>query len=210
MIRAVDPAGPCGDAAAEPIGAGFFARPAEEVARALLGRLLVSTVDGVRTAGRIVETEAYVGPHDPASHAAERIGRTARNRSMFGPPGHAYVYRIYGLHWCMNAVTGEEGFPSGVLIRAIEPTEGIGMMRERRGGDWDGRRLTGGPARLTVALGITGALDGASLDRPPLWISGAPAPVQDAEVVCGPRIGVTRAADWPLRFHLSGCRWVSH
>lgn len=160
------------------------------------------------TAGRIVETEAYIGPHDPASHAAERIGRTRRNAAMFGEPGTAYVYRIYGLHWCLNAVTDRAEFPSAVLIRAIDPVQGIEVMRERRGGAWDGRRLTGGPARLTQALGVTGDLDHHPLDRPPLWIA-AGVPVPDAKVDAGPRIGITRAADWPLRFHVRGHRCVS-
>jgi len=190
---------------------GFFARPAELVARELLGCLLVSVAEGERTSGRIVETEAYVGPHDPASHAAARIGRTARNESMFGSPGLAYVYRIYGIHWCLNAVTERTDYPAAVLIRALEPLEGVDKMacRRARGQRALARReLCGGPARLAAALAITGELDGHRLDRPPLWIE-AGEELADVDVIRGPRIGVTRAADWPLRYHQRGSVWVS-
>jgi DNA-3-methyladenine glycosylase len=190
-----------------PIPAAFFDRPAESVARDLLGGVLISTIGGEETVGRIVEAEAYIGPHDPASHAAERIGRTARNASMFGPPGIAYVYRIYGLHWCLNVVTGPEGYPAAVLIRALEPLAGIETMRRRRRLRSD-RELTSGPARLAEALGITGALDGHPLQEPPLVLA-AGEPVPDEAVAVGPRIGVTRAQDWPLRFYVRGNPWVS-
>lgn len=195
-----------------PLPAAFYERGAEEVARDLLGAVIVSDVGGLRTAGRIVETEAYLGARDPASHAAERIGRTARNESMFGPGGIAYVYFIYGMHWCLNAVTGERDVASAVLIRALEPVEGLEVMRERRAlrsgrGPRD-RDLARGPARLAEALGITGALDGHDLARPPLVIAQGQ-PVSDEEVAVGPRIGITRAADWPLRFYLEGSPWVS-
>ncbi|MBX6365755.1 MAG: DNA-3-methyladenine glycosylase, partial [Gemmatimonadetes bacterium] len=177
---------------------------------------LVSTLGGALTIGRIVEVEAYVGPHDPASHAAERIGRTARNATMFGGPGVAYVYRIYGLHWCLNAVTGEEGFPAAVLIRAVEPLAGLDAMRRRRvagsrrgaSGALADRDLARGPARLAEALGITGALDGHALDREPLLVRpGEPVPPE--RIGIGPRIGITRAVDWPLRFFVRGSPWVS-
>ena len=115
--------------------APFFARPAHEVAPDLLGTLLVSVIDGVTTAGRIVETEAYEGPDDPASHAAARIGRTARNEGLFGAPGTAYLHLNYGVHWCFNAVTAAPGLPHGVLIRALEPVRGEEAMRVRRGRD---------------------------------------------------------------------------
>jgi DNA-3-methyladenine glycosylase len=190
-----------------PIPAAFFDRPAESVARDLLGGVLISTIGGEETVGRIVEAEAYIGPHDPASHAAERIGRTARNASMFGPPGIAYVYRIYGLHWCLNVVTGPEGYPAAVLIRALEPLAGIETMRRRRRLRRD-HELTSGPARLAEALGITGALDGHPLQEPPLVLA-AGEPVPDEAVAVGPRIGVTRAQDWPLRFYVRGNPWVS-
>jgi DNA-3-methyladenine glycosylase len=188
----------------------FFARPAEIVARDLLGTMLVSTIDGFQTAGRIVETEAYVGPHDDASHAAARIGRTARNDVMFGEPGIAYVYRIYGVHWCLNAVTDSVGFPAAVLIRALEPVKGLHHMRRRRGlpPAAPDRMIASGPGKLAAALGITGAHNAHSLDRSPLWIS-AGSPVSARDVVAGPRIGITRAADWPLRFHVRGSAWVS-
>jgi DNA-3-methyladenine glycosylase len=153
-----------------------------------------------------VETEAYVGPEDPASHAAERIGRTARNEAMFGPPGTAYVFLSYGIHWCLNAVTDRAGHPGAVLIRAAEPLGDLAVMRERRG--TRDRDLARGPGRLAQALGVTDALDGHRLDTPPLRFLDAPA-VPDADVATGPRIGISRAADWPLRFTEAGSRWLS-
>src|SRR5690606_32552691 len=159
------------------------------------------------TSGRIVETEAYMGPHDPASHAAERVGRTARNAAMFGPPGIAYVYRIYGLHWCLNAVTGEEGYPAAVLIRALEPLDGFDVMMRRGGlgaaaGGAGSRRgdlqLPSAPARLAAALAIVGVLNGPPLYAPPLVVAKHE-PVDQAEIESAPRIGATRAADWPMR-----------
>ncbi|HEX7092005.1 MAG TPA: DNA-3-methyladenine glycosylase [Longimicrobiales bacterium] len=205
--------------ALRPLPPAFYARPADAVARDLLGAVLVSTTGGAPVSGRIVEVEAYLGPHDAASHAAERTGRTARNASMFGPPGIAYVYRIYGLHWCLNAVTGPEGYPAAVLIRALEPLEGIDVMRRRRGlrpaGSDAGRRrqgqdrgLTSGPARLAQALGIDGALDGHRLQDPPLVLAEGEG-VDPSAIAVGPRIGVTRAADWPLRFYIRDNPWVS-
>ncbi len=176
---------------------GFLDRPAEQVASDLLGHRIVSSVDGRRTEGVIVETEAYVGPRDPASHAAERIGRTARNASMFGEAGLAYVYLIYGIHWCLNVVTGPTDFPAAVLIRALDPLHGQETMAARRGR----RPLTSGPGRLCQALGVTGELDGHELTRAPLsLVPGWPVP--RTRVVTTGRIGVRHAADWPLRFHL--------
>jgi DNA-3-methyladenine glycosylase len=189
----------------------FYARDTEKVACDLLGTILISTIGGKRVSGRIVETEAYIGPHDPASHGAERIGKTRRNLSMFGPPGIAYVYRIYGVHWCLNAVTHEEDFPAAVLIRAVEPLDGIGTMMQRRFGARSTgaeRQLASGPGKLAAAFAITGAIDGHALDRAPLWIEeGIPVPRKD--IVAGPRIGITRAADWPLRFCVRGSNWLS-
>jgi len=186
----------------------FFDRDAEEVARDLLGVVLESTHDGRTTLGRIVETEAYLGPHDAASHAAARIGRTKRNAPMFGPPGTAYVYLIYGLHWCFNVVTGPVGYPAAVLIRAVEPISGLEVMRERRGAGVADRDLARGPGRLARAFRITGELNGHPLQEPPLRLL-AGVPVAADRVAVGPRIGVTGAVDWPLRFYLADSPWVS-
>ena len=188
-----------------PLEPAFYARPAEVVARRLLGHLVVSTVGGRRTAGRIVETEAYVGPHDPACHAYG--GRhTPRTRWLYGPPGTAYIYFTYGMHWCLNAVTGREGYPAAVLIRALEPVTGLATMRRRRGGVPD-RVLCAGPARLCAALAITGRLNGVPLQRGPVRIIRMPAARRP--VLATPRIGITRAVDWPLRYLLADSGWVS-
>lgn len=176
------------------------------VARALLGCVLESRIRGVVTAGRIVEVEAYVGPHDPAAHGYR--GRcTQRNRCLFGPPGTGYVYFIYGMHWCFNAVTEAEGYPAAVLVRALEPLRGSDAMRRRRG-NGDPRALCSGPARLCQALGITGSLNGASLRGPRIRILRRETDTPP-EVVVGPRIGIRRAADWPLRFVARGSMWTS-
>jgi DNA-3-methyladenine glycosylase len=195
-------------AAARALKAGFFARDTERVARELLGAILVSTIGGERVSGRIVETEAYIGPHDPASHGAERIGRTRRNASMFGAPGIAYVYRIYGVHWCLNAVTHTQDFPAAVLIRAVEPQHGLDVMRERRGERLKDRDLASGPGKLAQAFGIDGRCDGHPLDRAPLWIEAGDK-VANRDIVCGPRIGITRAIEWPLRFCVRESLWLS-
>jgi DNA-3-methyladenine glycosylase len=189
----------------------WYARPAEQVARDLLGTVLVSTVGDVETSGRIVETEAYVGPHDDASHAAARIGRTVRNEAMFGAPGTAYIYRIYGIHWCLNLVTDDIGFPAAVLIRAVEPLSGIAIIRARRAAGQKhlpDTALAAGPGRLAQALAITGDLNAHPVDRPPLVVlPGDPPGTQD--IAAGPRIGITRAADLPLRFWIRDSRHVS-
>lgn len=186
-------------------GHRFFDRPAERVAPDLLGARLVSTVDGRRATGVIVEVEAYIGPDDPASHAAARIGRTRRNASMFGPPGTAYVYLIYGVHWCLNVVTCAMGDPCAVLIRAVDPLEGLDVMAARRG---RGRDLASGPGRVGQAFGVTGALDSHDFSSPPLrLLPGWPPPPEAIEV--SPRVGVTRARDWPLRFSARGNASVS-
>ena len=174
----------------------FFDRPAESVAPDLLGARLVSTVDGRRATGIIVEVEAYTGPGDPASHAAARIGRTRRNASMFGSPGTAYVYLSYGLHWCLNVVTDAIGDPCAVLLRAVDPIEGLGVMAARRGRVRD---LASGPGRLGQAFGITDALNMHDLSSPPLrLLPGWPTPPESIDV--SPRVGLSRAQDWPLRF----------
>lgn len=188
----------------EPLPSAFFERPAERVARDLLGTLLVSECGGERTVGRVVETEAYTGPDDPACHAAASVGRTERNDPLFGPPGTAYIHLNYGIHWCLNAVTGEEGYPAGVLIRALEPTAGRATMRRRRGRE----ELTNGPARLTQALGVGPELQRHPLDRPPLWLARGEA-VPDDRVAVATRIGISRGAARELRFYDAGSRWVS-
>jgi DNA-3-methyladenine glycosylase len=190
-----------------PLPASFYARDAEAVARDLLGARVVSQAGGPRVVAEIVETEAYLGPHDEASHAAERFGRTPRNDPMFGAAGLAYVYLIYGMHWCLNVVTGDEGYGAAVLLRAARPLEGIGAVRERRPGRPD-RELMRGPGNLARALGVGGGFNYHPLDRPPLWIAAGRA-VDAAEVAVGPRIGISRAADWPLRFWLRGDPHVS-
>jgi len=183
----------------------FFRRDAAEVARDLLGACVRSTVDGTEVVGVLVETEAYVGPHDPASHAAERIGRTPRNRSMYGPPGQAYVYRSHGIHWCLNVVTGGEGFPAAVLVRGLDLIRGVEIARSRRGGR---EPLCAGPGRLCQALGVTGELDGHSLGEPPLQLLQGWTVPREAVAVSG-RVGIRKAADWPLRFYLRGHPQVS-
>jgi DNA-3-methyladenine glycosylase len=176
----------------------FFARSVHDVAPELVGATLL--VDGV--GGRIVEVEAY-DQEDPASHGYK--GRTRRNASMFGPPGHAYVYRSYGIHWCLNLVCDAEGVANAVLIRALEPAYGLDAMRARRGLD-DPRLLCSGPGRLCQALGITNELDGYPLDRPPFELREREQP---AEIVAVPRIGITRAADLPWRYAEAGSRFLS-
>jgi DNA-3-methyladenine glycosylase len=186
----VNIAGPPGD----PLPHSFYERPARIVARALLGKLLVH---GKRS-GRIVETEAYVGEHDLACHASR--GRTPRTSILWGPPGRAYVYFVYGMHWCFNAVTGREGRPAAVLVRGLEAVDGF-----------DGPVRLDGPARLCRALDITGAENGADLASSELRILDAP-PVRSRDVERGPRIGVDYAGVWagaPLRFWVRGSRGVS-
>jgi len=184
----------------------FYARPTPVVARRLLGHVLISEVGGRRTAGRIVETEAYLGPDDPASHGY-RARRTRRNASLFERPGTAYVYFTYGMHWCLNAVTEREGMPAAVLIRALEPLEGLATMRRRRRNAAD-RELCSGPAKLCQALGVTGREDGVPLTRGRLRIVRHRSRQRYAIIVT-PRIGITRAVDWPLRFLIEGSPWVS-
>jgi DNA-3-methyladenine glycosylase len=189
----------------------FYERDTVTVAKDLLGCLLVHR-DGAGTAmGWIVEDEAYLRD-DPAAHSFR--GETARNRTMFGPAGRAYVYRIYGLHTCVNVVTGPEGAGEAVLIRALEPVAGIDRMRERRGTD-DPLALASGPGKLTQALGITMDLDGTSLLDGPLqvWspesLPGRRPEGSPGEIVRTTRVGITKAADLPLRFYLKGNRYVS-
>jgi DNA-3-methyladenine glycosylase len=181
-----------------PLSRDFFARSVHEVAPDLIGVTLL--VDGV--GGRIVEVEAY-DQEDPASHGYG--GRTARNESMFGPPGHAYVYRSYGIHWCLNLVCGDERTAEAVLVRALEPTSGIHRQQARRGLD-DLRLLAAGPGRLCQALGITRDHDGLPLDRPPFRLDQRS---EVPEIVTGPRIGITRATELSWRYGLAGSPFLS-
>jgi len=160
----------------------------------------VLLVDGV--GGTIVEVEAY-DQEDPASHGY--AGRTARNASMFGPPGRAYVYRSYGIHWCLNLVCGEEGTAEAVLVRALEPTDGLDEMRARRGLE-DRRLLCSGPGRLCQALGVTRDHDGLPLDRPPFELRS---PRGEVDLVVGPRIGITKAVEHQWRYGLAGSPYLS-
>jgi DNA-3-methyladenine glycosylase len=181
-----------------PLTRDFFARSVHEVAPELIGVTLL--VDGV--GGPIVEVEAY-DQQDPASHGFR--GPTARNASMFGPAGHAYVYRSYGIHWCLNLVCGAEGVPEAALVRALEPTHGLERMRERR-------RLESpllycsGPGRLCQALGVSSSQDGLPLDEPPFELLPR---TREAEIVAGRRIGITHAIEQPWRYALAGSRYVS-
>ena len=187
----------------------FFLRGTLTVARELLGQRLVRQSDGRRISGCIVEVEAYIGKVDTACHAHR--GRTARTEVMFGPGGYAYVYFIYGMHYCFNVVTEREGHAAAVLVRALEPVEGLGLMREHRGGR-EGVQLTNGPAKLCYALAIDKSLNGADLvDGQALWIE-RDVTVADAEVTTGPRIGVRgdeRALTVPWRFWVKDSQYVS-
>ena len=179
------------------IGPEFFGRSVHEVAPELVGCTLL--VDGV--GGTIVEVEAYA-EDDPASHGFR--GQTPRNAAMFGPPGRAYVYRSYGIHWCLNFVCGREGKAEAVLVRALEPTEGFDQMRERRG-VWEARLLASGPGKLCQALGVGPEHDGRRLDRAPFSLTRD----GDAEVVAGVRVGISQAAELPWRYGLAGSKFLS-
>ncbi len=189
-----------------PLPARFYDRPTELVARELLGTVLeCTTPDGV-TRARIVETEAYIGPDDPACHAA--AGLTRRTEHLFGPPGRAYVYFIYGMYWCFNAVTRERGHGAAVLVRGVHPMAGVDVMRRRRSRTHRDRDLTNGPGKLCLAMGIAGAMNGSSLRNGPIVIRAGDA-VDDSDVVVTPRIGITHAAEWPLRFLVRDDPYVS-
>jgi DNA-3-methyladenine glycosylase len=176
----------------------FFARSVHEVAPELIGATLLA--DGV--GGEIVEVEAY-DEKDPASHGFR--GRTVRNAAMFGPPGHAYVYRSYGIHWCLNFVCNESGRAEAVLIRALQPLHGLDAMRVRRSLEAE-RSLCSGPGRLCQALGLTGEQNGLPLDAPPFELL---ARERVPDIATGPRVGITRAAERPWRYALAGSRYVS-
>lgn len=188
-----------------PLPRRFYLRPARAVARDLLGCVLVSRRRGAITAGRIVETEAYLGPEDKASHAAFRPGSRAL---FYGEGGFAYVYLNYGMHCCLNAIAGRAGRPGCVLIRALEPVMGLAAMARRRGVSRDSPRLASGPGNLTRALGITLADNGADLTAGRLAIE-PPAEPRDFRIASGPRVGITRAVDLRLRFWIVENRSVS-
>ena len=193
--------------AGRPLPRHFYERRVMTVARAVLGRLLVrDDRSGGRVAGRIVEVEAYGDGGDPASHA--RAGRTARNAAMFGPAGHAYVYFTYGMHHCLNLVTGPVGEASAVLVRALEPVFGLEAMRARRGPVPDSK-LASGPGCVAKALGLTLADDGADLTRGPLWVSDLPPRRSGLPILAGARVGIRLGLDRPWRFRLQGHPAVS-
>lgn len=189
----------------QPLPRSFYARPSVEVARDLLGRHLVRRLPRGVVVGRIVECEAYE-EGDPASHSFR--GLTDRTRVMFGPPGHLYVYFTYGMHFCMNVVTGRDGEGSAVLLRAVEPLEGIELMRERRGMS-DSRSLCAGPGRLTQAFGITRAHNGTDLVSGKDLFMAPGESVDDHDVEVGQRIGISVAMEKPWRFHVAGSPFVS-
>ena len=185
-----------------PLGRSFYMRGTVRVAWALLGKVLVHG----DASGRVVETEAYLGPGDEAAHSAR--GVTPRTRVIFGPPGHAYVYLIYGMYCCLNLVAEPEGRPGCVLIRALEPLTGLSQMRRRRPGVREPEQLASGPGKLTRALGITLGHNGADVTRGPITVH----PPEDGykfEIGVSHRVGITKAADLPLRFYIQGNRFVS-
>ena len=182
----------------------FFGRETLTLARELLGQRLVRVIEGQRLSGRIVEVEAYIGEEDAACHAS--AGRTERTEVMYGPPGHAYVYFIYGMYHCLNVVAEQEGFPAAVLIRAIEPEEGLEVMRTNRPGRPD-MELTDGPGKLCQALGIDLRLNGVDLCTSDELFLERAEPVPKARIVATPRVGVRgdeAAVNAPWRFCVSG------
>jgi DNA-3-methyladenine glycosylase len=180
----------------------FYNRPTIDVSRDLLGKVVVHGL----TAGIIVETEAYLGGEDLAAHSARGI--TDRTRVIFGPPGHAYVYFIYGMYECLNLVCEAAGKPGCVLIRALEPVAGLDVMQQRRPAARKPEQLASGPGKLTLAMGITRALNGADVTRGDLVVRAPAAPLP-VDVAVSPRIGITKCADLPLRFFVRGNRFVS-
>ncbi len=189
-----------------PLEPSFYRRDTITVARELLGQQLCRESAAGRCRGIIVETEAYLGCKDPASHSYS--GRTGRNAAMFGPPGRAYIYFIYGNHFCFNVVTATAGLGEAVLIRALEPVEGLELMQRRRRRARSDIELTNGPGKLCQALAIDRSLDHHDLGRPPLWLAAGDA-VDAGAVISTPRIGITRAADKLLRFYIKENNYVS-
>ena len=203
---------PTAPAGIHPLARSFFARDPRRVARQLLGKILIRELQGIKLTARIVEVEAYLGTEDPAAHSA--AGRTLRNAVLFGPPGHAYIYFIYGNHYCLNVSCEPEGKAGGVLFRALEPLSGIEeMARARRielRGSQDWPKLTAGPGRLCQAFSITRAHDNdRDLTSPEagLWIGDDAC--RPRRIAVTPRIGITKAADLPLRYFVAGNRFVS-
>lgn len=192
--------------AAATLPIGHVGQDAEVVARALLGARLVSEIDGVRTEGRIVETEAYLGTEDPASHAF-RGRRHAQNAAVYSAPGTWYIYRSHGLHWCACLCTSGPHPGSAILLRAVEPLDGLDAMRARRGPAVPDQLLAAGPGRLAAAFGITRAQDGMRMAAESVLRVEADA--GPAEIRVGPRIGITKAVEWPLRFGCGDRRWWS-
>lgn len=191
------------------LGRSFFARDTVTVARELLGKLMVYRSPEGWVGGRVVETEAYVGPEDPACHSAR--GLTPRNQVMFGPAGYAYIYQIYGMHYCFNVTTAGDQRPEAVLLRALEPLIGLDIMyRRRRMQPGQERLLASGPGRLVQALGLSKEQNGWSVTEGPIGFYQDPGYTISAnDIVAAPRIGISQAADWQLRFYLRGNPHVS-
>lgn len=188
-----------------PLDKTFFTQPTISVAKQLLGCILISMVGGIKTSGKIIEVECYL-QNDPASHAY--VGETIRNRIMYGPAGFAYVYLIYGMHNCFNVVTGNPGLPEAILIRALEPLEGIRIMQERRH-TTDLKNLCGGPAKLAQALGITVEHNKLDLSGGLIFFEHGKV-IPDNEIQSSPRIGISKAKEDLLRFFVVGSPFVSH
>jgi len=189
----------------------FFSHDTVTVARSLLGCVLWRRIGREVLSGRIVETEAYIGANDPASHARRGL-RSERNESMYLEGGHAYVYFTYGMHWCLNVVTQEADVAEAVLIRGAEPLRGVASMRKRRPKARRDYDLTNGPGKICMAMSIDRSLDGERLNGERLWITARDNEVRDQDIAVSPRIGVEgagEAASWPLRFFLRGNRYVS-
>ncbi len=195
-----------GSQRAATLPAEFFRRSTAVVARDLLGATIVSGAGRRSTVGLIVETEAYLGGDDPASHGY-RLRRTERNAALFGSPGSWYVYRSYGVHWCANLVCEAKGLGAAVLLRAVQPMDGLSLMRRRRGRRAE-RELGSGPGKLCEALGIDSTLNGVDMAESAVRIC-LPDESDRIAVAVTPRIGITKAADWPLRFVVAGSVWAS-